>query len=632
MTSYNLVNGVFMSENEELLQGLLRKEWGFQGTIVSDFEGIYSTVPSVIAGVALELPGPARFRGDYLFKAVEKGQITESQIDNLAKDVVRLAKKVGMRSEASAEEDIVKNDETATLVREIATEGIVLLKNENNLLPISSSKNLRIAVFGSPAAAPIIHGGGSASLTPSYVVSPLEALERKFGKENIQHHHGVPIFKKIPSAPLSRMTAPSNGQPGVDCYWYNGWTFENQIYHEILEATETLVIESRISQLEPKHCSRMKFTISPETTGTHTFGVTACGKTVLRVGDEVILEHCGFEDCRVEYVMQPGDYEVRADLHMKAGCAYEVTIDTLSTTAPIPSPIFKITPQATRAGFYENLNSPIEQDVTDLASKSDISIVFTANNKEYESESFDRSSLSLSPPQDKLVQLVAGAAQKSILINQTGSPIAMPWVDEVDSILQCWYAGQEVGNALVDILSGDSNPSGKLPVTFPRQIEDTPSFGNFPTDQQMKIRYEERLEMGYRARNKPSPLFPFGWGLSYTQFRVEDFALKNNSSASSLCITATATVINTGSVRGREVIQVYVDGVLKGFQKVFVGAGEERIVDIVLDKYAFSEWDPEQGTWVVRARQYDVDIRSDANMVIASRSHTIEKSFCWNGL
>ncbi|KAL3475942.1 glycoside hydrolase [Aspergillus californicus] len=635
MTSYNLVNGVFMSENKELLQGLLRKEWGFQGTVVSDFEGVYATVAPVLAGVALELPGPARFRGEKLLQAIKENEITQPQIDALVKDVTTLAEKVGMKDEHAAEPDIQKTATTSALLREIAAEGIVLLKNNHNILPIAPAKKLRIAVFGSPAATPIIHGGGSASLTPVYLTSPLQALEEKYGKDNITYHPGVPIFKKIPVPSTSIMRTISDGKPGVDCYWYNGSQIgENQIHHEVLESTRTLVIDSRISELAPTHCSRMDFLLTPATSGTHTFGVTACGTCALRVDNELILEHSGFKDCRVEYVMQPGNFEARTMLPMTAGREYRVTIDTNATTASPPSPIFKVTPQATQVGFYENLNNPINENTIALAANSDISIVFSANNKEYESESFDRPSMSLSPLQDRLISTVAEAAPRSVLVNQTGSPISMPWLDDLDAVLQCWYAGQEVGNALVAILSGEISPSGKLPVTFPRVIEDSSSFGNFPTDQDMEVRYEEGLEMGYRARNKPPPLFPFGFGLSYTRFNFSAMSLSHSAQPFSHggVVTITTTVTNAGSVRGKEVVQVYVDGVLKGFQKVSLEPGASQQVEIGLDKYAFSEWDCAGRSWVVAKRDYAVELRQDANTLVAELRFSLETQESWTGL
>jgi beta-glucosidase len=622
-----------MSENTSLLQDVLRKEWGFQGAIVSDFEGIYSTVPSVRAGVALELPGPARFRGHHLLEAVKEGKITERHIDSLAADVINLASKIGVQDDGRPEQDIPKSESTSALLREIAGEGIVLLKNKDNTLPLSPSNNLKIVVFGSPATMPIIHGGGSASLTPSYIVSPLEALGRKFGSDRIHYHPGVPVFKKIPSAPLSVITTKSDGRPGLNCYWYNGWVFgENHVHQEILESTQTLVIDARIAGLEPKHCNRMEFILRPKTSGTHVFGVTACGKCILRVDDNVILQHEGFDDCRVEYVMQPGLFEVRASLEMEAHCEYHVTVDTLSTTAPLPSPIFKITPQATRVGFYENLYNTIGDDLLKLATDSDVSIIFTANNKEYESESFDRSELTLSPLQNEFIDKVSAVAPKSILVNQTGSPISMPWIENVDAILQSWYGGQETGNALVDIISGDVNPSGKLPVTFPRCIEDTPSFGNFPTDNNMEIRYEEKLDVGYRARSKPPPLFPFGFGLSYTNFQFSALSIVHVPSKSAVELIVRTTVTNLGSVPGKEVIQIYVDGVLKGWEKVMLRPGENKRVNIALDKYAFSEWNPDKRSWIVAKRKFEVELRQDANTVISSVMHEVNNAILWSGL
>jgi beta-glucosidase len=207
-----------------------------RGTVITYYRHMQKMrfSPNTGGPETLELPGPARFRGDHLIKVIPKRQIPESHIDDLVKDVIVLSDKVGMRDATAIEEDILKEESTAALARDIAAEGIVLLKNDRNLLPLSSSKKLQIAVFGSPAVNPVIHGGGSASLTSSYVISPLNALKDKFGEESIRFHPGVPIFKKIPSAPVSMMEAPSTGQLGVDCFWYNGWVVgENPVHHEI---------------------------------------------------------------------------------------------------------------------------------------------------------------------------------------------------------------------------------------------------------------------------------------------------------------------------------------------------------------------------------------------------------------
>lgn len=618
-----------MSENSKLLQGLLRDEWGFGGIVVSDFEGVYTQNAPINAGLDLEMPGPPRCRGKQLLNAVRNGDIAEAQIDILAGRVVALAAKVGMDDELKKEQ-VSHEPETERLIRRIASEGIVLLKNQKKTLPVSPASKPKIAVFGTPAKTPTIHGGGSATITPSYLITPLAALQQTYGQANVTYDPGAPIFKKIPSAPVSSMRTES-GIPGVECFWYNGSVFgQNLVHREVLETTRTLLIEPRIKELHEQHCSRMQYILSPTTTGKHTFGLTACGSTVVRVDGKELLEHPGFTDVKVEYIMQPGDFEVRAEIEMAAGHEYHVVVDTLSTTAPSPSPVFTLAPQATQLGFFENLSSSsTAKNAQEIATACDISIVFTANNKEYESESFDREDLSLSSLQNDLIFAVAEASAKTVVVNQTGAPISMPWLDQVDVVLQCWFAGQEVGSAVADIISGCVSPSGKLPVTFPARLEDSPTYANFPTNENHEIRYAEGLEMGYRARLSPAALFPFGFGLSYTTFEVGDFQVKGEGTCD---VTVSADVLNTGDVAGQEVIQVYVNGILKAFDKVNVLPGQNAGVMIQLDKYAFSTWDVSRDMWIARVQEYTIDIREHAHKVRCRKTYLLQAEHVWNGL
>ena len=456
-------------------------------------------------------------------------------------------------------------------------------------------------------------------------------MVQKYGTDQVAYHPGVPIFNKIPSAPISTMKTKSRGAPGVDCYWYNGTEFgENLVHYEVLEATRTLVIEPRIKQLRSDRCSRMEFVLTPTSTGKHTFGVTACGATVLRVDEREILHHPGFIDVKVEYIMQPGDFEVRAQIEMAAGREYHVVIDTVATTAPCPSSVFTMAPQAAQVGFYENLlGASAFAEIEALASSHDASVVFTANNREFESESFDRSSMSLSALQNDLVSTVAAASPKTVVVNQTGAPISIPWLGKVEGVLQCWFAGQEVGNALAELLSGDTNPCGKLPVTFPERIEHSPSHGNFPTDANLEVCYAEGLEMGYRARSCPSALFPFGHGLSYTTFEFMDFALRGDGPCD---VTITVSLRNTGRVVGQEVVQIYVDGVLKAFKKTSLAPGETQKVKVSLDKYAFSRWDIESHAWVAGADGYEVSVSRDARTPELTKTYQLRRGLTWRGL
>ena len=593
MTAYNKLNGTYCSENNWLIQQLLRKEWRFTGMLMSDFEGTYTEVESVKAGLNLEMPGPSRLRADKLIKNLETGLISRAEIDKNVRYVVELASKVRMADE-SAPERAVESKSISATARQVAEEGIVLFKNDNATLPIRRDTEMKIAVFRAPATEPVIHGGGSSSLSPQYIITPLEGLRATY--KNVEFRYGIPNFRKIPSAPINLMKTGA-GAPGLDCFWYNWRNFgENELLHERLEKTRTLVIDPRIKGLESKHCTRMSYTLRPLTSGTHAFGITANGEARLYVDDKEILHHPGLKDTKVEYIMQPGRFERRANISMEGKRPYKIRIDTLSTVAPPPPPpAFQIARQATQVGFFGNLDSLDMTESEALASASDISIVFTGNIKEFESESFDRDQLGLSLGQDKLVSTIAAASKRTVVVNQTGSAISMPWLDSVDAVLQSWFAGMEVGNAIANIISGKVNPSGRLPSTFPICIEEVPSKKHFPADSNHDIRYAERESVGYRALKGslvPKPLFVFGHGLSYSCFEYFDLCIKQKHAAEML-VEVSVTVRNVSKTSGKEVVQVYVDGVLKAFAKTHIKAGEVETVTILLDKYATSEWDTE---------------------------------------
>lgn len=632
MTAYNKVNGEWCSENTHLLKHIVRDEWKYDGCVMSDFGGVYTDVRPVTEGLNLEMPGPSIHRGQELLDNIKAGRVPESAIDENAAKVIELAWKVGMEDEDAPEQASIDRHVSA-LIREAAAEGVVLLKNDNCTLPLATDKGLKVAVFGAPASMSIIHGGGSSSVSPHYVVTPLEALRESFPE--LKYEYGVPIFRKIPSAPIDCMKT-MDGRPGVDCHWYNGWSFgKNEILHERLESTRTLVIDPRIPGLQSKHCTRMEFTLTPRTTGSHTFGVTACGETHIYVNGKEVVSHDGFLDTRVEQIMQPGLFEKRASIDMVGGVGYHVVIDTLSTLAPPPPPpAFQIAPQATQVGFFENLEREDMDVLEDLARESDVSIVFTGNNKEWESESFDREALSLSKEQDAMVSRVAAASKRTVVVNQTGAPISMPWVDQVDAIVQNWFAGMETGNAVADILTGKVSPSGKLPTTFPVRIEDVPANANFPCDSHLNVHYAEGLRVGYRALGEPgvaAPLFPFGHGLSYATF---EYANPSITRSGCVIYTVTVDVTNVSERDGKETVQVYVDGLLKGFTKILVPAGKTVNASLELDRIAFSSWNEKEAAWEVEAKAYVVDFRRDALTTILSNTLELpssDKGF-WQGL
>jgi beta-glucosidase len=639
MTAYNKVNGEWCSENEFLLEKILRKEWNYAGCTISDFGGVYNSLLPVQRGLNLEMPGPSLYRGKKIIELLKEEKLSMADIDRNVCRVIELSRKVGMLDE-DVQEVAIPDGAASLIARQAATEGLVLLKNKGGVLPLVPDKLMKIAVFGAPASSPIIHGGGSSSLASHYVVTPLDALKATY--QNIQYCYGTPIFRKLPSASIDIMKT-ANGEPGVDCYWYNGWSFgENEILHERLDTTRTLVIDPRIKGLEGKHCTRMQCTLTPKSSGSHTFGITACGETHLYVDGIEIVSHPGFDHIQVEHIMQPWRFEVQKSMEMVSNKPYSLVIDTFSTRAPPPHPeVFSVAPQATQVGFFENIGKQDIEELQNLASLVDASIIFTGNNKEWESESFDRTTMHLSPEQDYMVANLAKVSKKTIVVNQTGAPISMPWIDSVDAVIQNWFGGMEVGNAVADVISGRVSPSGRLPCTFPVRIEDLPSNQNVPCNDNLDIRYAEGHKIGYRAfaePDTPAPLFYFGHGLSYATFQYTNFSVEEGRN-SILCIVS-VSVLNSSSRDGMETVQLYVDGSLKAFEKVMVPAGKTVQVELQLDKYAFSAWNYDSdtegfnGSWTIEAREYDIDIRRDASAIIETRKWAVDPLLAgqWYGL
>jgi beta-glucosidase len=296
-------------------------------------------------------------------------------------------------------------------------------------------------------------------------------------------------------------------------------------------------------------------------------------------------------------------------LKLDAGRSYEVVIEIVVEKLMM------------FGGLDLRVRAPIPvdamQQAVSAASDADVAIVVVGTNDDWETEGEDRTSLTLPGEQDELVRAVQAANPRTIVVVNTGAPVAMPWIDDVPAIVQSWLGGQEMANALVDVLTGASDPGGRLPTTFPRRIEHTPSYGNFPGDNG-QVPYAESIFVGYRwydSRHLPV-LFPFGHGMSYTTFEIGQPALSASSIAVGEPLEVQVTVTNTGDRRGSHVVQCYVrphgsrivrpDKELKAFRKVTLDPGESTSVTLALDERAFAYWDPAQPEWPqVRGRQAD---------------------------
>ncbi|RME80975.1 MAG: beta-glucosidase, partial [Caldilineae bacterium] len=257
--------------------------------------------------------------------------------------------------------------------------------------------------------------------------------------------------------------------------------------------------------------------------------------------------------------------------------------------------------------------------------------VFAGLPKEWESEGFDRVNMDLPGQQNELIRRVAAANPRTVVVLNAGSPLTMPWLDDVAAVVQAWYGGQEAGNAIADVLFGDAEPAGRLPTTFPRRLADNPAYLNYPGENG-HVLYGEGLFVGYRYYDKKGiePLFPFGFGLGYTDFEYGNLRLSADQLTPDDVLTLTVDVQNTGSRPGSDVVQVYVRDVesrlvrpekeLKAFAKVRLQPGETQTVRLSLDRQALAYYDPAVPGWVAEPGEFEVLVgRSAADIRLRER-------------
>lgn len=450
MTSYNRVNGTHVPDTPRLLRDIVRGEWGFKGFVMTDWFGLAKTVDAAHAGLDLEMPGPERAFGVELAEAIRSGLVEEAELDAKVRRMLTVFEEVGALDDEPRDEQPVDRPEDREVTRRAASEAAVLLANRG-VLPLEAGVLHRVAVLGRNAEHPGIMGGGSATVLPHYLLSPLEALRR-------------------------------------------------------------------------------------------------------RLGDGV------------EVVYEAGEDE---------------------------------------AG--------IERAVA-LTQGADAVIVIVGTDSTIETEGVDRSSMDLPGMQDELVRRIVHTTRDAVVVVNTGSPVTMPWADAAGAVLQTWFAGQELANALVDVLLGEAEPGGRLPTTLPLLLEHSPAYGNFPGESS-QVRYGEGLLIGYRwyeARRLPVR-FPFGHGLSYTTFEIGKPSLSNSRLAPGERLRVDVPVTNTGARRGSEAVQLYVAPPgggsgsperhlravkeLRAFAKVHLDPGESVTVTLELGERSFAYYDVIDEAW-----------------------------------
>ncbi|MET8407290.1 glycoside hydrolase family 3 C-terminal domain-containing protein [Streptomyces sp. NPDC005195] len=605
MTAYNSVNGTTMSEHHHLVNEVLRGEWGFDGFNVSDWTAARSTVGAIEGGLDVAMPGPGTVYGDALAAAVRAGSAEEAKVDEAVRNVLRLAARVGILEGAEpVVTELPEPVDGEALAREIARRSFVLVRNENAALPLRPGT---VALSGAAARDARVLGGGSATVFPAHVVSPLDGLTAALPEGSLTYAVGADPNQELAVADkgfaLRAECRDHDGEvigsgsaPNGQLQWM-GNDLPEGVTHDNL------------------HTVDLRGTFTPRVSGTHTFGIKGLGAFTLTVDGTV-----HFDDAQVSTEDSPftaffGAPEERARVDLAAGETYEVSLRqvvVLPEGAPLRMVGFALVHQEPRRDPDELIAEAVE-----AARAADTAVVVVATTDRVESEGFDRENLRLPGRQDDLVHAVAAANPNTVVIVNSGSPVELPWREEVAAVLLTWFPGQEAGAALADVLTGAHEPGGRLPTTW-GSLADAPVTQVVPVDGELP--YTEGAFIGYRAweREGRTPAYPFGHGLGYTDWAYESVEPcdGDGDGAGDRAATVTVRVRNSGERHGREVVQLYLTPVeadserqvrrLAAFAGVEAGPGESVEAVLGIPRRAFEVWDEDAGTWVFVKGSYEV--------------------------
>ncbi len=610
MDAYNLVNGEHMTQNKFLQTEVLKNEWGFQGVLMSDWFATYDGVAAANAGLDLEMPSGAFMNRKTLLPAIEEGRVSVAAIDDKVRRILRLEFRFHWLDRPQTDISIprynLQGDEVAL---KASLEGMVLLKNTGNLLPLDKQKIKSIAVIGPDAYLAVPVGGGSAGVRPFSAVSFLQGVAREVGASVPTYYdRGIPALSDL-AANTNFSTSPSGGALGLKAEYFFG---ENLQGDPIARRTDLHISFGADPDAElgyapqtyPAGAGSARWTgyYSASTAGAYDFFVQSTGEAGgyyrVYVDDKLILDDWTQARALVGLVtlnLTAGEHKVVVEHHGQPG----------------------FLGMRFRFGIVAQ-SSYVNPAAEKLAAQADAVVLAVGFDPQSESEGSDRT-FRLPPGQDQLIEKIISINPRTIVVITSGGGVDMNgWIDRVPALLEAWYSGQEGGTALGQILFGDADPSGRLPVTFDRQWADNPTHDSYyPPPGSDRVVYKEGVFVGYRGyeRSGIKPLFPFGYGLSYTSFRyshLEVRSLGGPASAGDLPsprYEVSWDVTNAGTRSGADVSEVYVGELhpsvprpareLKAFARVNLRPGETRDVKVELNGRSFADFDVNAHQWRV---------------------------------
>jgi beta-glucosidase len=616
MDSYNLTNGVHMTQNGHLNTDVAKKDWGFTGVLMSDWTSVYDGVAAANGGLDLEMPSGKFMNRATLLPAIRAGKVSEATIDDKVRRILRTAIQFGWLDREQTDLSISRqNPEGKQVTLEAARAGMVLLKNDGNLLPLDKGKLRTIAIIGPDAYPAVPAGGGSADAKPFTPVSYLEGLVNYPGSSaKVYYERGLPTLDEI-AKHTEFTTEATGGQQGLKTEFFTNAT---------LSGTPAVNRTDKHVNYEPARGGdgadsdmsiRWTGFFTPATPGEYLVFVQGPGENGgyrLFIDKKLVFDNWKTWFAFVgETAMKlaSGPHQVELDYYAHGG--WGKTMANLGIVRP------------------ETL---VSAEAKSLASHADAVVLAVGFDPSSEGESGDRT-FQLPPGQDELIHQIAAANKNTVVVITSGGGVNMaPWVDQIPALLQAWYPGQEGGTALAQLLFGEFNPSGRLPISIERRWEDNAVHDSYyPKKGEKKVEYREGVFVGYRHFDKSGikPLFPFGYGLSYTTFAFKNLTV--SPASGDQLVTVAFDVSNTGARSGAEVAQVYVGDKhakvprpvkeLKGFARVELNPGETKHVQITLDRRAFSYYDVKSHSWTVAPGDFDIYVaRSSAEIELTGKA------------
>lgn len=606
MASYNKLNGTYASEHRRLLTDILKTEWGYEGAVVSDWTAVRSTAPAANAGLDLEMPGPPKWFGARLLAAVQAGEVSLAQIEDNARRVVRLILRCGLLDGPRPAGEL-RTARHKAIAFEAACEAMTLLKNDGDLLPLSPGLKT-IALIGPNAQRVMLQGGGSSQVVSEGVRSMADGLRARLGPGvTLLEALGVDNDPFPPAANRAQFSPDAaRGADGLAAEYFPTADLSGAPNSTGVERHMVRWVASSIATARrPAYGAfRWRGWFWPEKDGTYEFGLRATGTARLTLDEAPLI---GPEDpASVDRFDVMGGLAHRrlATRRLEAGRGYRIQLD--------------YTPASPDTDFVAlGVRPPAEPMAVALeaAAKADAVILVLGAAAVSEAEGYDRPDMDLPGEQDALASAVLAANPRTVVVMNTGSPFALPWIDQARAVLQMWLPGETGADALAAVLFGDRAPGGRLPISYPKVFGDHPAHA--PGPDPLVCDYAEGLAVGYRHYDAAPerPLFPFGHGLAYTTFEIADLSLPRTAKAGDE-VSLEVGVTNTGERPGAEVIQVYVSQLdphlprppkeLKAFAKVRLEPGETRRVTLTLEPRAFAPYDPATKSWPVDPGDYDI--------------------------